>query len=228
MLTWLHRLGYVTTVIVVAELLAVAILCAHLWEKDRQGRAFARERTRTHQGSIVAEVVRYRPDEINLLSTLPPRSEDSLRFVAMPSLRDQWFAMALFVPAKGNRARGVIKVFSHPTGQEESLTTLQTARFSMSLSSAQHFLADFDRATRDWEGEALHCLDGTSVAFELATGGKETSGAGNSACSQHYGRISLMVLDRLGYLFPEDKRPAGKDWRPAFRAPQVIERRANS
>jgi hypothetical protein len=212
---WLHRIGYVTTAIVAAELLGLGVLSIHLWKEDRKRLVYAMEQTRTHQGPIVAQDIRYRPDELDLLATLPPLKTNSLRFIAMPSLRGSWFALAISVPPHGNRAEGVLKVFAHPDGRQEMLIVKKTITFSMSKPSANRLLLDVERMTHNWRGERLGCLDGTGVAFELSARNGVTSGGGNSACSYHYGALSLLVQESVRHLLPVYERPIGEDWRPA-------------
>ncbi|QTH22611.1 hypothetical protein HRJ34_03550 [Rhizorhabdus wittichii] len=215
-LIWLHRIGYFTTAIVAAELLGLMVLSLYFWNEDRKHLAVAMELTRTHDGPIVVKGSRsYRPDDLDLLATLPPLQMNSLHFIALPSLRDSWFALALTVPAHGDRARGVVNIFAHPDGPQEELIMVKTISFSMAKSSASRLILDVEAMTENWKGERVGCLDGTGVAFELWTRKGVTSGNGNAACSDHYGALSELVRKSVQHLIPPAERPIGSDWRPA-------------
>lgn len=211
---WLHRIGYVTTAIVAAELVGLGVLCVGLWNADRKYLAYSLEQTRTHQGPLIAQDIRFRPDEFDLLATIPPLNARSLRFVATPALRDTWFAFAISVPPNGDQAKGILKLFAHPDGQQEALRIKRVVDFSMPKPAADRLLLDIDRMTDGWKGDRLGCIDGTGVAFELSISGKVTSGRGNSACSDHYGAVSLRIQKSISQLASDDGRPIGKDWRP--------------
>lgn len=214
-LIWLHRIGYITTAIVAAELLAFSIIAIPLWKKDREYLVRGREMTRTHQGSLVAQNIRFRPDGIDLLATLPPLKANGLRFVAMPQLRDHWFALSVLGFSNESQDQGILKIFSHPDKQQGSLIIERTVQFFMPKPAADRLFLDIRRMTDNWGGERADCLDGTGVAFELSIEGRITSGMGNSACSTHYGAVSLHVLKSISQFIPNGVRPAGKDWRPA-------------
>jgi hypothetical protein len=212
-LRWLHRLGYVCTAIVTLELLAAGALAAHFWLEDRERLYFAMERTRTHAGPLTPGKVRYRPDESDLFSTLPPiDARNGLRFAAMPSLRGPWFAYSIAVPTQTGRVKGVLNIFPRNL-QTGDFGATQTIRFTMPAATGQVLLSKVSNLTKDWGGKDDRCLDGTGVAFELAMGGNVTSGSGNSACSEHYGALSLLFLKPVQGLIPMEIRPMGKGWR---------------
>jgi hypothetical protein len=216
-LKWLHRIGYVATALVAMELIGIGALVLHFWWQERERVARWVELTRTHEGPLRSDTVRYRPDEIDLIETLPPLSSlggDGLRFVAMPSLRGPSYAYALTVPAVGARATGVINIFPRFLEQGVSSASAVSIKFTMPKASAKKLLAKVDASTRDWAGEDAPCLDGTSVAFELVTNAGISSGAGNAACSEHYGALSLLALKPVQSIIPAAMRPGGRSWRP--------------
>lgn len=212
-LIWLHRIGYVTTAIVALELLGVAAMAIRFGPEVKERRAFALAQTRTHAGPLKPDEVRFRPDQIDVLSTLPRMdAPNGLRFAAMPSLRDPWFAYSLSVPSHGDRAEGTLNILPRQL-EDEGPGAIRTIKFTMPLASARALLSKVSGLTKDWAGEESRCLDGTRVAFEFVADGIVTSGVGNSACSEHYGRISLLVLNSVKNIIPKEVRPAGKSWR---------------
>ncbi len=213
-LKWLHRVGYVATALVAIELIGIGALALHIWWQDRERVARWVELTRTHEGPLRSDV-RYHPDELDLIETLPPLSSlgsDGLRFAAMPSLRGPSYAYALIIPTTGARATGVINIFPRYLEQGPS-SPRTTIKFTMPTASAKKLLAKVEASTRGWAGEDTACLDGTGVAFELVAKGETTSGAGNAACSEHYGALSLLVLRPVQSIIPEALRPGGRSWR---------------
>ena len=112
-----------------------------------------------------------------ILSSLSPtQGEDTLRFAAMPSFGERWFAVS--ISYKGNYAIGEVVV------QDRSDGTLQKHRFEAPPRLVRQFLNEWDGLTDDYSGEARSLTDGTPIAFERKRGSHVTSGVGNSPC--HY------------------------------------------
>jgi hypothetical protein len=221
-LKWLHRVGYATTIVVVAELIGLSVLALYAWKEDRKRLAWQMEGTRTRSGPFKSENYGFRPSESDLFATLPPaRSlhKNGLRFVAAPSLRDPWFAYAVMVPPGASRAEGILRIFPHPSSESADLGSGGSIKFTMPAPAAYRLLHDIEHLTQDFAGERLGCLDGTGVGFELVTAEGVTSGGGNSACSAHYGELSALVLNSVRRLIPVDVRPEGTDWRPLRERP---------
>lgn len=211
----LHGIGFVTTATVALALFALSALAIHFWLEDRARRVLTMEETRTHAGPIATPAVRYRPDEIELLGTLPPITGlkgDGLRFGAMPSLDGPWFAYALTALPHASRAQGILKVYPR-NPRTKGLGPKQVIRFTMPAASARSLFSRVGHLTEGWPGDDGDCVDGARVAFELARGGKVTSGAGNAACSEHYGDLSLLALRSAQGVIPRELRPIGKSWR---------------
>jgi hypothetical protein len=213
---WLHRFGYVTTIIVVAELIGLGALGLYAWRKDRERLAWATEQTRTRRGPLNSKDYGVRPSLNDLIATIPmgSLSQNGLRFIAAPSMRDPWFAYAITVPLGAKRAEGILRIFPHPSYESSELGTGRSVKFTMSSAAANRLLRDFEHLTKDFGGERQNCVDGTNVGFELVTADGVTSGSGNSACSAHYGELSQVVLNSVRQLIPEQVRPTGSDWRP--------------
>ena len=217
---WLHRVGYVMTLIVAVGLMLLSIPLFRLWQHDREWLAAARERTRTHQGPIIADTNpdRYRPDEFDVVSTLPALRGDGLRFVAMPSLRGRWYAISVSTISNADRATGMIRVFSRSDNERGDMALRDTINFWMRPQAVEQLVADAASLTNNWGGERTPCFDGTGVAFELSRSGSITSGMGNSACSEHYGQLSQIVLQRFETLIPIEERPTDVNWRKGDRS----------
>ena len=217
-LKWLHRFGYLTTIIVLLELVGAGILFSIEWRRYLEMRARSMEASRTHAGPFKPGPFYYQPDERDLYASLPPLealNKNGLRFVAAPGLRDSWFAYALTAPPGWDRAQGELRIFPHPEDDGAKLETGRLIRFSMPRPDAEKLLNEFKQLTDGFEGEVTHCLDGTGVNFELVTADGVTSGGGNAACSDHYGQLSTLVLSSVRRIIPEDLRPVNHSWRPA-------------
>jgi hypothetical protein len=82
----LHRIGYFTTALIAAELLAIAFLATRGWLQEREMRAARIEESRTYEGPLLATGDRFvRGSAIYLFGQLPPLHSlhgDGLRFVA--------------------------------------------------------------------------------------------------------------------------------------------------
>src|SRR5262245_25022542 len=95
-LLWLHRVGYIATALILAELLAIAVFATRAWLQERQFRDAQIEDSRTHDGPLRANDDRLvRGSAIYLLEQLPPLNTlqgEGLRFVAMPSFNRPHFA----------------------------------------------------------------------------------------------------------------------------------------
>ncbi|QHD67846.1 hypothetical protein GS397_12925 [Sphingobium yanoikuyae] len=213
LIIWLHRIGYITTAIVAAQLVGIGIIGLRLWNEDRQRLAYALDKSRTHKGPLSAQKLRFRPDAIDVLAMLPALQRNGLRMVARPALRDSWIALSLSTSSNGN-AQGHLKIFAQPDGQENNLPAQRSLDFSISNTEAISLLSDISIMTNDWDGERLACLDGTGFAFELSLDGEVTSGQGNSACSDNYGAVSQRVQKSINRFIPKELRPTGGNWRP--------------
>lgn len=112
-----------------------------------------------------------------ILSSLSPtQGENTLRFAAMPSFGERWFAVS--ISDKSNSATGEVVVHDRSDG------TLQRHRFEAPPRVVRQFLNEWDGLTDDYSGEARSVTDGTPIAFERRRGSHVTSGVGNSPC--HY------------------------------------------
>lgn len=211
-LRWLHRIGYVATAIVLAELAFVAVLSVGSWLDRQRSRARQMEETRTRSGPLVA-VGRYvQPDERDLLSPLPPLPPApaiGARFAAMPYLHDTWYAISVSLRPGEGRATGVLVAFDAGGAPKYK------AGFSLPAADMQGFVARLDARTAGWPGDAQTCLDGTGMAFELRTVRGVSSGSGNAGCTAHYRAVGALALGLVSTVLPAAGRPVDGEWYPA-------------
>jgi hypothetical protein len=126
----LHRIGYVCTVLVAIEILAIGTLVLYAWLQHRREMAERLDQTRTHDGPLVTRGRHdLAADAIPLLALLPPRAafaKGGLRFAAMPGLGWHWYAVSL--RDAGERIEGTA-VTVNATG--DSFTNPVTAQFTV-------------------------------------------------------------------------------------------------
>jgi len=211
---WLHRIGYVATAIVLAELLLIGFLCVRGWLQQREMRAGKIEESRTHEGPLSSEDAGLvHQSAIYLLGKLSATDAlhgDGIRFVAMPSFNRSHFAVAIHMPEPtANDAEGIVSRFD----LRNSDAPLSQRSFSIPASTYRSLVAKMDRLTDGYPGEARWCLDGTPVAFERVRGRRITSGIGN--CSDHYERVASLMWNYLSRFAPADDLPARGDWEPS-------------
>lgn len=213
-LHWLHRIGYITTALIVAELLAIAFFATRGWLQEREMRAARIEESRTHEGPLRANGDRFgRGSAVYLFGQLPPLGglhADGLRFVAMPSFNRTHFAIAISLPKPGAaQAQGVVERFD----QQNSYAPLGQRQFQMPASAYHSLVAKIDSLADGWRGEANWCLDGTPTAFERVRGQRVTSGIGN--CERHYEQVAALVWNYMRRFAPADDLPSRADWEPS-------------
>ncbi len=209
-LRWLHRLGYVTTLIVLLQIVVIGVAAFRHSQREREMTAELIEESRTRAGPIQegddswvrGSAVR----QLALLLPLEALHGNGLRFVVMPSF-SEWYSLALSFEPAGERAEGVL-IVSRPTGEEQVQTS--TRRFSVPRRHSLRLMSEFDRMTDTWAGDAASCADGAPAAFERVRGQRVTSGVGN--CSPHYRRIRAMMLETVRRFAPGDDVPTDPDW----------------
>jgi hypothetical protein len=210
-LLWLHRIGYVTTALVVAQLLAFAFYGTRAWLEERKADAEQIEETRTHEGPLQPTDDRWvRGNAIYLLEKLPPLRElggNGIRFVAMPSFNRSRFAVAIYLPEPAaDEAQGVLMRFD----QENEYAPLGKRQFRVPATAYRSLVANMDKVTDGWPGHPIYCLDGTTIAFERVRRRRITSGIGH--CHQHYEQIGTLMWNYLRRFAPGDDLPARGDW----------------
>ncbi len=203
-LKWVHRIGYVCTVLVVLELIGLAGLATAGWLRQRQWDARLMEESQTHDGPI-----RERKYGISAFETLAPLpslaslESDGLRFAAMPGLGWYWYALSL--GGKGDEVQGTLIITQRASKNNQDFASPTTKHFTMPRAEYAHFMANIDMLTHAYRGDRGVCLDGIGVAFERARGARVISGEGNGGCSDYYRAIQTAVL-------PVVRQAAGADW----------------
>lgn len=209
-LIWLHRLGYLTTAIVIIELAFIGYVGGREWLRHREWTAKLIERSRTHETRLQEDDEPYvRGSAVELLATLPPLETlhgDGLRFVAMPSFGISDYALAVSLSSGAAYATGVLLVIDKTNERR----TAATRQFRIPSAAYQRLVADLDSLTDGWPGDSNQCLDGSPAAFERVRGARITSGIGN--CGPHYARVKLLVLNAIRRFAPGADLPTEDDW----------------
>lgn len=204
-------MGYVTTVLILLQLLLIGFLFTRSWLHERQMRAARIEETRTHETPLLP--TSYRRSAIELLNTLPSLKSlrgDGLRFVAMPSFGTYHYAIAISLSPGATEAQGVLKAFDSRSWSPVSERTVSERTFAMPAQAYRSLVRKMDKMTDGWPGEATYCLDGSPMAFERVRGQRVTSGIGN--CSEHYERLELLMLNYIRRFAPGNDLPTKSDW----------------
>ncbi|MBB5717961.1 hypothetical protein FHR23_000868 [Stakelama sediminis] len=213
-LRWLHRIGYVTTALILAEILLVTVVAGREWYRHRQERAKLIEQTRTHDSPWALNDDPYFREEARpLLSVMPSLADlhgNGLRFISMPALRGVRYGVVLWLPQpNAKQANGI---FVMADKQQDGAVTHQRA-FFMPARDFRALMHRIDILTDGWAGDADGiCLDGNPVAFERIRGTKITSGAGN--CSSHYDRLKKLLYQAVQRFAPGKDLPGGPNWYP--------------
>lgn len=204
-LKYVHWFGYVSSFIVILQLAAIGYIGGKEWLKQQA----RRDETRMHSGPAITRLTgEYDSVAKALLGALPPLSRltpEGLRFVAMPSFGDTYFALSLRkTPAGGE---GEMLMFPLKGGSDEPL------RVGISLPSEKFMalLAELDAASASWRGEVGWSTDGTGVIFERVRGNEITSGDGNSP--NFYGKIGEKIFNAIRPSTPQLARFEA-DWHP--------------
>ncbi|MCC2977552.1 hypothetical protein LK533_12810 [Sphingomonas sp. PL-96] len=209
-LIWLHRLGYLTTAIIVIEFGIVSSVLGREWLRHRELSANLVERSRTQETPLRKDGEPYvRGPAVELFAKLPPLRTlhgDGLRFVAMPSFGTSDYALAVSLPSGAPYASGVLIVID----KTNESRTASSREFRIPSPVYQRLVADLDRLTDGWPGDDDQCLDGAPAAFERVRGARITSGIGN--CSPHYDRVKLLVLNATRRFAPGPDLPTEDDW----------------
>jgi hypothetical protein len=188
LLKWLHRFGYVATVIILLELVLISYSAIGEWWRWRGIRAELIEQTRTHESPLPAVEHDNVAKLLRPLPALNALNGNGLRFAAMPYFGGVIHALTLSHAEGPGPAEGFIAV----TTLQEGKNMVHIQRFTVPQADYSHFTTQFDRLTDGWSGAGDGvCLDGTEIAFERVRGTRTTSGRGN--CEAHYNEVRLLV-----------------------------------
>ena len=186
-LLWLHRIGYVATLLIVVGL---------AWLGWNALGHRAEPRLGTHLGPLPPAEPGPSHDS-ELFARLPaPRdlAGNGYRYFARPQQRDEWFALALWSPPGASSAQGVLGIFRRT---DQGLVPAETRRFTAPAGAYAAFTGAVDRLTDGWPGDPKPCGDGLAIAFERIRGARVTSGRGNASCLHHYHELNRLTLDFL-------------------------------
>lgn len=204
-LKWLHRIGYICTVLVALELIVLAGLATAGWLGHRRMDAMTMAESRTHDGPVSAD--KHRLGAFETLKPLPSLASlegNGFRFAAMPGLGWYWYALSL--GGKGDEVQGTLIVTQRASKDNQDFAPPTIKRFTMPRAAYARFMAGVDTLTHTYDGDKGMCIDGIGVAFERVRGTQVISGEGNGGCSDYYRAIQTAVL-------PVVQQAAGADWR---------------
>jgi len=214
LLKWLHRIGYVCTALILAELAVFFYFAIPATIEHRKYIAQQMEETRTREGALTggSEI---RGNALALLKPLPPLTgpgANGLRFVAMPQL--SYFDYALSLAGTGGNAEGILIVTDRR--REGTAAKSTTQHFTMPRAAYAALLTEFDHRADGFAGidTGGACLDGNVIAFERIRGSRITSGIGNGSCFAHYGDIGNIVKAALLRAVTPSGPPVGRNWYP--------------
>lgn len=192
---WLHRIGYVCTLLVLTQLIWAGTLLTKAWWRQRGQAAEMRAHSRVHSGLLLSDPNAIDQDNGALvqLTALHPVSalgSQSVRLAVNPALSDQAYALAL--RRRGEKAEGVVIVFRHAP---DGLDKRQAYHFQTSVAEFDQVMAQFDMVTDGYQGGDRLCTDGVEYAFERRSGPRVTSGTSVSSCDKTYERAAMLLFD---------------------------------
>lgn len=192
---WLHRIGYLCTLLIAVEIIWAGTLIGSAWWHDRERRADNRAHSRVHRGNLLTDPTAVDPSSgaISRLGVLAPVTAlgpDSVRFGVDPALSDYAYALAL--RRRGAMAEGLVVVFER---RADSTEDRMIYRFQAPVSEFNQVMAQFDTVTDGYPGGDRLCTDGVQYAFERRRGALTTSGTSVSSCDRTYERAADILID---------------------------------
>lgn len=209
---WLHRVGYVATALILAELILIAAVAGKAGLDSRQIRANMVEKSRTHDGALLPTGDSWvQSRAVELLRQLTPIKAlhgEAIRFIAMPSFGSAEYGVVLWLPQSDpSQASGIFTTFA----KQNNRAAVTHRDFIMPATAYRSLMSQIDKLTDDWPGDADDaCLDGSPAAFERVRGKRVTSGIGN--CNDHYERLKTLMLAAVRRYAPGDDLPTENDW----------------
>jgi hypothetical protein len=204
---WLHRIGYVTTAIVVVEACAIGTVLVR--EQVKEYRRVERRISETAYGEGPLWQSEGLLPHLAALPSLASLQPDGFRFVAHPELDGITYSVAFRLIPGRPTAKGVLLIDREPYQQQPTRTrhqcVLQAARYRSLVQTIDRRLDGFAGSN---EGAGT---DGTSLAFERVRNGRVTSGGGNFV--EPYRNLGDLLLRELRLACPSAPLPPpGDDW----------------
>jgi hypothetical protein len=203
---WLHRIGYATTAVVLAQLLFAAVVVGREHLRRRAWAAGRKTETAWHAGPLAA------PDYmLPFMAELRARTSqtgEGLLFLAYPALDQRVFAVALRPAAGKSDVGGMLLIIDERLPRAKAVR-----RFDFRISAAEYrqLVGRINIAAADFDGSEHFDTDGTDIAIERVTGGRMASGHGNMI--EPYRSIGEQVLGLLRRPLPNADLPQpGHDW----------------
>ena len=190
---WLHRIGYLCTLLVIVELVWAGTLAGTYWWRDYERRADSRAHSRVHSGTLLSNPAAIDADSgaISRLAAVAPLTAlgpDSVRLGVEPALRN--YAYALAMRRHGPVADGLVILFDR---REDGTEDRVAYRFQAPVTEYDQVMAQFDAITDAYPGGDTLCTDGVQYAFERRQGAHMTSGTSVSTCDRTYERAADLL-----------------------------------
>jgi hypothetical protein len=213
-LRYVHWLGYITSCLLILEVLVLVYLGLAERKRREADAAFRREATRMQPGSaygrLAYNIQAYagEAEEISLLEQLPPPlslAPDGFRIIARPSFGDTDFAISFRRTPLGGE--GIMLM----TGAGSDGTPVQTLRLKLSPAVYDELTARLDALASSWKGESVQWTDGTGIVFERVKENSITSAIGDSP--NFHSKVGALVFDAVRPTTPQLAR-FDSSWRP--------------
>ena len=151
---WIHRIGYLTTLIVALECAGLGALWIYDWQRRHDPQFYSG----TNEHELRQEGERWvRGSALKSLTFVPAAgalSGDGLRLAVMPSFSD-WYAVAMSARPGSKRATGIIVRLQQPDfDRDEARSPIEIARvsFAVPLTDYRDFTAWLDQHVDGYDG----------------------------------------------------------------------------
>lgn len=200
---WIHRIGYVTTPVVVVLLLGLLALIGtnlrHEWKMRQQSLDQPRPLALDEE---YEEASRYLLAQLPAVSAIRP---DGVRMLITPSLTGRSYALALTRLNDRADARGTLIITTALRAPAEQ----QRIDFAIPAMEYAQTMNAFDREVAEFKGTPALLLDGVGVAFERVRGDSVVSGNGNDA---YRNRLAALLYQLLRRHVTAPPLPETADW----------------
>jgi hypothetical protein len=192
---WLHRIGYLCTLLIAVEIVWAGTLIGTAWWHDRERGAYIRAHSRVHRGNLLTDPTAVDPSSgaisrLGVLASVAELGPNSVRFGVDPALSD--YAYSLAMRRRGVTAEGLVVVFERRADSTEDRTVY---RFQVPAAEFNQVMAQFDTVLDGYAGGDRLCTDGVQYAFERRRGALTTSGTSVSSCDRTYERAADILIE---------------------------------